>query len=207
MRLLGEEEGVFIGIASCLSGTVDQARVAARESDVAVRVVDSLTLSTGVVLLAMLAADLRAAGKDADEIASCVAAALPKVRMSFVLEVFIHLYLGGRCSALQSLPSNVLAIRPVITCLPDRTLGIEGKVHGNRRRALRALICDFHAQVNEVDLRRVFVTHSGCPEDAEDLARQLASIAPIDEPLVTEAGAVVASHCGSGTIGVLYLTR
>jgi DegV family protein with EDD domain len=203
----GAEEGVFIGISSRLSGTVNQARSAVQEGGAPIRVVDSLTLSTGIALLALLAADLRDAGCGAAEIEREVLRARSRVRVSFVLETLKFLVMGGRCTALQSVMASVLAIRPVITCSPDGALGVKDRVRGNRRRSLNALVSDFRANADHIDLRRVFITHSGCPGDAAELAQELRAIAPMGELLITEAGTVISSHCGPGTIGVLYLLK
>jgi len=50
------------------------------------------------------------------------------------------------------------------------------------------------------------VTHSGCESDAEYLAEELNNLAPIQNVLITEAGATIGSHCGPNTIGILYIT-
>ena len=47
-----------------------------------------------------------------------------------------------------------------------------------------------------------FITHSG--EVPEDTLRELA---PFEEVFVTQAGCTVSSHCGPGTLGVLFLRQ
>jgi len=202
------QHGIFLGISSQLSGTVNNARLALEANpDSRVRVIDSLTLSSAIGLLALKAADLRDAGADVAAIQAAVEAARANVRMSFALETMQYLYMGGRCSALQSLAASVLKIRPIIAGMPDGTLGLKAKIRGNRARALDALLQDFEEALPNVDLRRVFVTHAAAAEDAAYLADKLAAMAPIQEIHVTMAGAVVSSHCGPGTIGILYLMK
>ncbi len=58
-----------------------------------------------------------------------------------------------------------------------------------------------------MDLTRVFVTHTGCIEDAEYLAEELKALAEIENVHITTAGATIASHCGPNTIGILYITQ
>lgn len=204
----GHTDGIFIGISSKLSATVNNARLAVETVlDSRIRVVDSLTLSSAIGLLALKAADLREAGAGIDEIVAGVEAARANVRMSFVLETMRYLYMGGRCTALQSLAAGMLKIRPIIAGMPDGTLGLKAKIRGSRARALDALLEDFTQALPAVDLRRVFVTHAAAAEDATYLAEQLASLAAIQEIHITTAGTVIASHCGPGTIGILYLTQ
>ncbi len=204
----GYTDGIFIGISSKLSATVNNARLAVETVlDSRIRVVDSLTLSSAIGLLALKAADLRDAGAGIDEIVAGVEAARANVRMSFVLETMRYLYMGGRCTALQSLAAGMLKIRPIIAGMPDGTLGLKAKIRGSRTRALDALLEDFAQALPAVDLRRVFVTHAAAAEDAAYLAERLASLAAIQEIHITTAGTVIASHCGPGTVGILYLTQ
>ena len=205
------DQSVYIGISSKLSIGVQNARLAAQSlpegRTCQARVVDSLNLSTGTGLLALLAADLRDQGCTLDEVERAVLAAVPRVRTSFVVDTLRFLYMGGRCTAVQSIASSVLKIRPVIAVSPDGTLGIKEKVRGTRKRALQSLLDDLAAHLPELDRRRVFVTHSGCVEDAAFLAKEVARLTSPDEVLVTQAGCTVSSHCGPNTIGILYMVK
>jgi DegV family protein with EDD domain len=196
---------VYIGISSQLSATLKNA-ILARENlgrdDI--YIVDSLNLSTGIGMLAIEAAELRDAGYDAAQIASEISQRVPKVRTSFIIDTLDYLYKGGRCSALQNLMGSLLSIRPIIEVRKDGTLGVRSKTRGARRKGLMTMISDFEKDLPQVWLKRVFVTHTGCDEDAEFLKQELLNRAPIEEILITYAGSVIASHCGPNTIGILY---
>ena len=201
-------EVIYIGISSKLSASVANARLAAETFPAGkVRVIDSLNLSTGAGLLVLRAADLRDQGASAEEIEREVLAAVPKVRTSFVIDTMRYLYMGGRCTALQSLMGGLLQIRPVIYARPDGVLDVKDKIRGSRARTLDSMLRDFQAHRDEVDLRRVFITHAESAEDAAFLSAALAQLAPIQEISITSAGAVISCHCGPGTIGVLYLLK
>jgi len=206
-RFESSEQGIYIGISSQLSASVGNAQVAAQTfSDGRASVVDSRTLSSGIGLLTLLAADLREAGYDLDAIVEQVRAAVPRVKMSFVIDTMDYLYKGGRCNALQHLAGSLLKLHPVIYALSDGSLDVKKTVRGSRKRALHSLLDDFESNLEMIDLRRVFITHSAYPEGAEVLKTALLEMAPIEDLLVTEAGAVVSSHCGPKTIGILYMT-
>ncbi len=132
---------------------------------------------------------------------------VPKVHTSFVIETMDYLYKGGRCSALQSMMGGLLHIRPVISVRADGSLGVKGRTRGARMKALQFMLDDFCDSLEQVDTDRVFVTHTSCQEDAEYLSTALRKLAPIREVHITNAGSVIASHCGPGTIGILYLTK
>ena len=55
---------------------------------------------------------------------------------------------------------------------------------------------------------RVFITHSPCDKAIVDSVREyLEGLHHFDEILETDAGSVVASHCGPGTLGVLFIAE
>ena len=204
----GLDDIVYIGISSQLSATIKNATIAAETlGKENVYIVDSLNLSTGIGLLALRAAELRDEGMPAREIAEAIKALVPKVRTSFIIETLDYLYKGGRCTALQNLMSSLLSIRPIIAVRPDGTLGVKAKIRGTRRKGLMEMVKDFEEHLDEIDLHRVFITHTGCTADAEFLKSELLSRAQIEEVLITRAGSVIASHCGPDTIGILYMVK
>ena len=55
---------------------------------------------------------------------------------------------------------------------------------------------------------RVFITHSGCKQETVEKVRAyLEELGVFDEILETRAGGVISSHCGPGTLGVLYIAK
>ncbi len=198
----------YTGIGSRLSATYQSALLAAQQHEGRpIHILDSANLSTSIGLLVLRAADLRDQGFTADEIVQEIQALIPKAHSSFVIDTLEYIYMGGRCSAIENIFGSLLQIRPLIEVKSDGTLGIKEKLRGTRKKALNSLLADFQAHLAEIDLKRVFVTHTGCDDDAQYLVDGLRQIASIDELLVTYAGATVASHCGPNTIGILYLRK
>jgi DegV family protein with EDD domain len=197
---------IYTGISSKLSATCQNAFLAAQNlPDRNIQVIDSNNLSTGIGLLVLKAADLRDQGLAAGEIKKEIQTLLPKVHSSFMVDTLEYLHKGGRCTAVENIVGSLLKIRPVLEVKTDGSLGIKEKTRGTRKKALIYLLDDFKAHLPNVDMQRVFVTHTGCDEDGEFLARELKNIAPIQDVYITTAGCTISSHCGPGTIGILYL--
>ena len=58
-----------------------------------------------------------------------------------------------------------------------------------------------HAKKN-----RVFITHSGCDKETVDAIHEyISGLNVFEEILETTAGGVISSHCGPGTLGVLFI--
>jgi fatty acid-binding protein DegV len=52
----------------------------------------------------------------------------------------------------------------------------------------------------------VFITHTVLEGDVVDKVKSfLEGLELFDEILITDAGGVISSHCGPGTLGVLYI--
>lgn len=203
----GFEEMIFIGIGSQLSATMQSAILAKGElPKKQIYPVDSQNLSSGIGLLVLKAAEMAKAGVPTENIVMEIEQTVPKVRTAFVIDTLEYLYKGGRCSAVTNLIGSVLHIRPVIA-VRDGTLGVKDKIGGSRKKALDSLLVDFKKNLPIIDLHRVFITSTGCDEDAEYLKKELQAIATIEEIDVTYAGATISSHCGPNTIGILYLTK
>ena len=201
-------ETIFIGISSKLSATVNNARLSCQNlPSRSIHIIDSLNLSSGIGLLVLKAAELRGQGYSAEYIEQVVSQAIPKVHSSFVIDTLDYLYKGGRCSAISMVVGSLLKIRPVIEVRPDGTLGVKEKITGSRKKALDSLILDIKKHLHELDPHRVFITHTGCPQDAQYLADELRKLTAIENLHITIAGATIASHCGPNTIGILYLTK
>jgi DegV family protein with EDD domain len=204
----GADESVFIGISSKLSATVQNAALTAQELPAGkVRVIDSLNLSSGIGLLALAAADLRDQGLSAEEIEKEITRRLPDTRMSFMIATMEYLYKGGRCSAMENIFGTMLKIHPIIEMQPDGSLGVKDKAYGSRKKSMQLLLTDFEKHLDELDRRRVFITHTSPDADAEYLKEEIMRLAAPEEVLITRAGSVISSHCGPGTIGILYMVK
>lgn len=200
------DETIFIGISSQLSGTLQSAQMAAKElPDRQIHIIDSLNLSTGIGLLVLKAADLRDSGLLAEEIVEALKAWIPRVRSSFVIDTMEYLYKGGRCSGIQALAGSILKIRPIISVQQDGKMVVKHKIRGPRQKALDTLVQDFEQDLPAIDQTRVFVTHSGCEADAFYLKDKLLGLIPSLNVQITTAGATIGSHCGPDTIGILYM--
>ena len=203
-----EGEVIFIPISSALSATYQTAVLVKNNlPNRSIHIVDSRNLSTGIGHLVLKALELRERGLSVKEIIHEIEATIPRLHTAFVIDTLDYLYMGGRCSAIQHVFGSLLKIRPIIEVSPQGTLGMREKIGGSRKKALKALLTDFRNNVPIMDPHRVFITHTGCDEDAAYLGDEIQKILPIENLDITLAGATISSHCGPNTIGILYITK
>ena len=58
---------------------------------------------------------------------------------------------------------------------------------------------------HKIDYDNIFITHSKAEAGKEYLYNELKSLVPEECIKVSNAGCVISSHCGPGTIGILYI--
>jgi DegV family protein with EDD domain len=201
----GEDEIIYICISSKLSECHKNATLAAAElGGSRIRIIDSLSMTTSTGSLALRAAEMRNLGMRASEIEAKLLAMVPRIRIAVLLDTLDYVYKGGRCSAVTAIVGNLLKIRPILEARPDGTINIREKVNGPRAKALLALVDGFKRDLANIDLSRVFITHTGCPQDVYWLKGELLRVGNPEEIQVSIAGAVIASHTGPNGIALIY---
>lgn len=199
------EDVVFIGISEDMSTTCNVIRLAAGELGYdRVFVINSMNLSTGIGLQVLRAADMAAEGKSAEEIVEAISNARTLVRASFVVDKLTYLARGGRCTAVTALLANTLQLKPRIEVKMGK-MGVGQKYRGKFDRVIVKYVKEMEESLLHADKTRVFVTHTDMDQNTvEEIKAYLASLNYFDEIYETIAGGVISSHCGRGTLGVLY---
>src|SRR5699024_9934500 len=148
---------VHISFSSALSATHQNARLAAEDFD-NVYIVDSKSLSTGIALLAIKAAQLAQDGLDAKTIAHEMEYKREKVVTTFILDKLEFLYKGGRCSGVAMLGANVLGIKPSIV-MADGKLQVGKKYRGKLENCQMQYVRDLLEQyAGRIDTDRAFLS-------------------------------------------------
>lgn len=201
------DEYIVFTISSSMSACFNNVRLAAESLEIEdrVHIIDSANLSTGIGLLVIRAAELAKEGKTASEIADEIESLKDKVRASFVIDTLVYLHRGGRCSGLAALFGTALKLHPRIA-VSGGAMHPEKKYRGNSHKYVMDYVKDMESDLKNARKDRVFITHSGCDKEIVEQVREyLLSLNHFDEILETRAGSVVSSHCGPGTLGVLFI--
>ena len=199
------KEVVHFNISEKCSVSHNNAKTAAQDFNGKVHVIDSMALSSGQGLLVLKAADLRDEGKTADEIEEIILALRERVNTSFVPDCLDYLHKGGRVSALTMYGANLLKIHPQI--LMQKGQLVPGKKYrGKMTICIKQYIEDLKQMYLSYDKTRCFVTHSMADRALVEEAKQkVKELFAFDEVIETVAGSIITSHCGKGTLGVLFI--
>ncbi len=200
-------EIVFTGISKQMSSTYNNALVAAKEvAEDKIFVVDSKNLSTGIGLLILKACKDRDNGLSAKEIAQNMEKNTNLVLSQFAIETMDYLYKGGRCSSLSMIFGTMLRIKPIIQ-VRDGKMSVQQKPIGKIKRALDKMVEQIENDKDRLDTDHILLTHSIAPESRDYLLAILTEKFPNIDIIETVAGCVISSHCGPGTIGILYMVK
>ena len=201
------DEIICFSISGQMSTTVNVMRMAAEEldSEDKIHIIDSENLSTGGGLLVIEAAIMAKEGKSGIEIIESINDLKPFVRASFIVDTLTFLHRGGRCSGVAALAGGALKLHPKIV-VENGGMKPDKKYRGKMNSAILSYVKDLEPQIKNAKNDRVFITHSGCEEEIIQSVRQyLSELGHFEEILITRAGGVISSHCGPGTLGVLFI--
>ena len=199
---------VFLGIGSKLSTTFQNLHIACEEiGEEHVFPVDSDNLSTGTGLLVLKACKLRDEGKSAKEIKEILDTLVPKVSAKFVLERLEYMRKGGRCSAFAAIFGSLLHIHPILKMVNGKLI-VEKKPRGPMKVGYNEMVKELSEDLPNVDLDNVMITHAGIEKDRLDyIYNEVSKLVDPSVIRITRAGCVISSHCGFGTVGILYIKK
>lgn len=202
----GYDQVVFICISEKFSGTIQNARLAAADYEGKVFIHDSANLSTGIGLQVIKAVNWVKEGKSGEEVLELLKELAPRVRSQFAVESLDYLYKGGRCSQTSYFFGKGLKIKPIIKVV-DGGMIVYKKPIGKMVNALNKLLEIIKDDAGNLDLETIMITHSLAEASKEYLFEKLKEIVPEKSIMITDAGCVISSHCGKGTIGILYIVK
>lgn len=198
----GAEGVVCVNLSSKLSATGEAAQAAARAvADVVpVKVVDSLSVTLGLGMIAVESARRAAAGAGLDQIVALAEDMARRTKVFGSLDTLEYLKKGGRIGAAQALLGSILSIKPCIEV-------VDGKVEPGPKQRTRSRSLQWLAdQVGGFQgVENLAVLHGDAP-DVDTLVGLLAPHYPREEIVVGQLGAVVGAHTGPRTIGVAFQT-
>lgn len=201
------DEIVCFSISGQMSTTANVMRMAAEELGMEDRIfiVDSENLSTGIGLLVIEAAVKAKDGMCGKEIAAYMEQLKPNVRASFVVDTLTFLHRGGRCSGIAALAGGALKLHPKIV-VEQGAMKPDKKYRGKLSSAILSYVKDLEPMMKNARTDRLFITHSGCEDSLiQSVREEVEKLQLFDEILITRAGGVISSHCGPGTLGVLFI--
>ncbi len=202
------EDILYISFSHRLSGTFQSLELALRElkesyPDRRCMVFDTNSISLGAGIQVEEAAKLRAKGASDEEILDFLKTFTDRVCVYFVVDDLMHLKRGGRCSGLAAVAGTVLGLKPMLSVGADGGLTVLSKIAG-RKKAIRTLAEKVVEELTDESCS-VYVVDADCPEEGDRLRDLILEKRPNAHVVRQIVGPVIGSHCGPGTLGVIFV--
>ncbi len=202
------EDLLYVSFSHKMSGTFNQLQTALNElkdkyPERKCVVFDTNSISMGAGIQMEYAAMLRNDGATDDEILAKLAEFTHKVAMYFIVDDLVYLKRGGRLSAFAAFAGNLLGLKPILTTDAEGGLNAVEKITG-KRKAIKAIAEKVANTLEQTDMS-VYIMDADCRADAELLAKLIVEKRPDAKIVHQMIGPVIGSHCGPGTIGVIFV--
>ena len=202
--LAGYERIYSLHVSSKVSGTFQSAELAAAEiGGDRVRVVDTMTASLAIAMLAHAIQRRLARGTTDVELAALVERFQGRHGIVFTVDTLEYLLRGGRIGRAQALAGSLLNIRPILS-LADGVVVPVARVRG-RQKAVAEFERRFVEETEDKAGLRVAIAHADAAEWVGTLSELVWRTRPKAEIEFTATlGAVVATHAGPGAVGFFW---
>lgn len=196
---------VYLSLSSSLSGTFQSATLAKSmvEYD-EIYLVDTLSATRAIRIMAEYACKLREEGNDAATIAEKLEEFKSRVVILAALDTLEYLSKGGRLSKTAAAVGELANLKPIITVTPEGTIGVPAKALG-RNKAISTLT----KMITEKQIDTTFPIYSLYAvgeENTEKLEQKLGK----EGVRVTkrlQIGPTIGCHVGPGAYGVIFVTK
>lgn len=202
------EDILYISFSHKLSGTFQSLDLALRElrerfPDRKCTVFDTNSISLGMGIQVEAAARRKAEGASDEEILAFLSAFTDRVCVYFTVDDLMHLKRGGRCSGLAAVAGTILGLKPMLSVGADGGLAVLSKISG-RKKAIRTLAEKVISELTD-EPYPVYVVDADCPEEGDKLRDLILEKRPGANVVRQIVGPVIGSHCGPGTLGVIFI--
>ena len=193
---------VHMTISSNLSGTYNMVRLIAEETEgLQVDVVDTRTLSCGLGLLVLEAAESLAKGMSVEDTLARVEHLRATQLGAFVIRTLEFLRKGGRIGLVEGVVGSLLQIKPVIYVNEDGVYATLVKARGFSK-ALSAMQEEFFRRYQGRKVR-VAIVHGSAYEEAKSLLETFRAKLDVVSDFIAPVSPALAIHTGPGLLGAI----
>lgn len=195
--------GIFI--SSDMSGTMASALQAQQQlPDLHIELVDSRSVSMGLGLQVLVAAEAQRAGKSLQETLDLVKRCYETMDVIFAVDTLEFLHRGGRIGGAARLLGAALNLKPVLTVEGGIVNSLE-KVR-SRGKSLRRMIRIAEERLDGQRPVALAILHADAGDDLETVKEMVAERLKPEETYVRILTPVVGTHGGPGTVGLAFYT-
>lgn len=207
--LKNNQDIIYIGFPSSLSGTYNNSVIAARElsqeyPNNKIITIDSLSASLGQGILVCEAALRLSQGESLEEIESVINNLKSKICHWLIVDDLFHLKRGGRVSKTVAVLGGMLSFKPLLYVNNSGNLCLSEKIRG-RQKAIDTLVSKLEQDSIDLSEQVVYICHADCIQDAQILEQKIREKFKVKNIIINYIGPIVGTHVGSGTLAVIFI--
>ncbi len=202
------EDVLYVSFSHAMSGTFGHLETALNQlkekyPERKCTVYDTKSICLGAGIQMEYAAELKNRGAKDEEIISALDKFTDRVAVYFMVDDLMHLKRGGRLSGIAAFAGTMLQLKPVLTIDKKGSLAVLQKVAG-KKKAIHFMADKVIKELTGTEFT-VYVVDADCKEDGDMLAQLISEKRP-DAKIVRQiVGPVIGTHCGPGTVGVIFI--
>ncbi|MDD4767553.1 MAG: DegV family protein [Desulfotomaculaceae bacterium] len=163
---------IYLGLSSALSGTFESAQLAAKSVPGDIHLIDSLTGSLGLGILAVKAHEFIHSGFSAQAVADKIIDYRDGMNTLFTMDSLENLIKGGRVGRLPGFIGAMLSIRPIGKGGDAGQIDVLEKVRG-RAKSLQRMVQLVGEMGSKLQEKIVGISHVNCLEEALSIKKEI----------------------------------
>ena len=205
------EEIFYISFSHKLSGTFGHLETALKELNAKYPGVkftrfDTLSISVGAGYQVYYGVKYFQAGHTVEETVAYLQDFTQHVCCEFMVDDLHHLHRGGRLSATSAVLGTIMGIKPILHVTDEGTLEVFAKAKGEKK-ALATFIETLQENGDALDQYPICIVDADNPDLSGRLEDKIKELYPNAEIWHYYVGPVIGTHCGPGTVGLIFHSK
>ena len=202
------EDMLYISFSSKMSGTFNHLNMAIKALSekypkARFRRFDTKSISWGAGIQVYYAVKYYQEGHSLDEVIDYLEANLNSFSEYFAVDDLFHLKRGGRISRAAAAFGTLFSVKPILHVSEEGELQVVTKVAGSNR-AISTLVEKVKTLGKELDRYPIVVLDADNKAAGDKLENKLREAFPEAEIWRYPVGPVIGTHCGPGTVAVIF---
>ncbi len=202
------EDMLYISFSSKMSGTFNHLDMAlkdlsAKYPKARFRRFDTKSISWGAGIQVYYAVKYYQEGHTLDEVFAYLESNINCFTEYFAVDDLFHLKRGGRISAAAAAIGTLFSLKPILHVNNDGELQVITKVTGSNK-AVSTLVDKVKTLGKELDKYPIVILDADNKSGADKLESKLREAYPDQEIWRYPVGPVIGTHCGPGTLAVIF---
>ncbi len=196
------ESAISIHLPSVTSGTMQSALTASKTlTNFTTTVIDSNSLSIGIGLIAIRAAESIKANKTHDEIIADINKAIKNTKIYVLLHTLKYIVRGGRISKSKKTIADLLHTHPILSIDETGSIVADGKIFGKRNLYDR-FIKYVEKKIPPNSKYRIGIAHGNCEERARKFEKYFVNKIGKENVFLSQIGPGLGTHAGTNAMGI-----